>query len=65
MSVKRRGHASLVLDGKIYVLGGRGVSNAMLDTVEFHDPQADSWQRVASMPQGLHGHTAAAMGGKI
>ena len=27
--------------------------------------KADSWQRVASMPQGLYCHAAAAMGGKI
>ena len=36
-----------------------------LDTVEVYDPQADSWQRVASMPQGRYKHAAAAMGGKI
>merc|ERR1711951_85392 len=36
-----------------------------LDTVEVYDPQADSWQRVASMPQHLEDHAAAAMGGKI
>ena len=36
-----------------------------LDTVEVYDPQADSWQRVASMPQRLYKHAAAAMGGKI
>ena len=28
-------------------------------------PQADSWQRVASMPRGLNKHAAAAMGGKV
>ena len=33
--------------------------------MEVYDPQADSWQRVASMPRGLMGHAAAAMGGKI
>jgi N-acetylneuraminic acid mutarotase len=42
-------------------IGGGGV----LDTVEVYDPQADSWQRVASMPRGLRSHAAAAMGGKI
>ena len=38
---------------------------AALDTVEVYDPQADSWQRVASMPRRLHSHAAAVMGGKI
>ena len=51
MSVERFGHASVVLDGKIYVMGG--TDGDELDTVEVYDPQADSWQRVASMPQCL------------
>ena len=51
MSVERFGHASVVLDGKIYVMGG--TDGDELDTVEAYDPQADSWQRVASMPQCL------------
>merc|ERR1712091_274934 len=38
---------------------------ATLDTVEVYDPQADSWQQVASMPQPLCDHAAAVMGGKI
>merc|ERR1740139_1937836 len=36
-----------------------------LDTVEVYDLQADSWQRVASLPRRLYAHAAAAMGGKI
>merc|ERR1719352_1189739 len=42
-----------------------GFGGGCLDTVEVYDPQADSWQRVASMPRGLCGHAAAVMGGKI
>ena len=53
----------MVLDGKIYAVGGFG--GGYLDTVEVYNPQANSWQRVASMPQRLHAHAAAAMGGKI
>eukprot|EP00964_Phaeocystis_antarctica_P165339 scaffold145199_cov148-Phaeocystis_antarctica.AAC.1 len=41
------------------------VGIASFDTVEVYDPQADSWQWVASMPRGLYTHAAAAMGGKI
>ena len=33
--------------------------------MEAYDPQADSWQQVASMPRGLCRHRAATMGGKI
>ena len=67
MSGKRYSHASVVLDGKIYAIGGIGGHGGadMLDTVEVYDPQADSWQRVASMPRGLQGHAAAVISGKI
>merc|ERR1719424_520516 len=46
-------------------MGGLGAGAVLLDTVEAYDPQADSWQRVASLPQGVYQHAAAAMGGKI
>ena len=54
----------MVLDGKIYAMGGHDGAGR-LNTVEVYDPQADSWQRVASMPRGLRYHAAAVMGGKI
>ena len=53
MSGNRYCHASAVLDGKIYTMGGCGV--------DVYDPQTDSWHQVASMPQGLHVRAAAAM----
>ena len=66
MGGMRRYHASVVLGGKIYAMGGIGrYGNVTLDTVEVYDFQADSWQRVASMPQGRASHAATAMGGKI
>ena len=55
----------MVLDGKIYIMGGIGDGDVELDTVEAYDPQADSWQQVASMPHPAFLHSAAAMGGKI
>ena len=61
-------YASVVLDGKIYAMGGYdGPRDGAhpLDTVEVYDPQTDSWQRMASMPQGLCLHAAAVMGSKI
>ncbi len=54
----------MVLDGKIYAMGGLDDETWRSSTVEVYDPQADSWQRVASMPQGYM-HAAAALGGKI
>ena len=66
MSWERSSHTSVVLDGKIYVMGGTdGVPGNTLDTVEVYNPQADIWQRVASMPRGLNCHAATVMGGKI
>ena len=41
------------------------MDEASTDSVEVYDPQVDSWQQVASMPQGIHRHAATAMGGKI
>ena len=65
MSGKRMQHASVALDGKIYTIGGFADGVGTLDTVKVYDPQADSWQQVASMPQGRTAHAAATMGDKI
>jgi len=42
MSVQRMDHASVVLDGKIYTMGGTGNGGPTLNTVEVYDSQADS-----------------------
>ena len=65
MSVERSYCASMVVDGKIYAIGGCGSDLVPLNMVEVYDPQADSWQRVASMPCGVYDHAAAAMSDKI
>ena len=57
-----------VVDGKIYVIGGYDEEpeyDEGLDSVEVYDPQADSWQQVASMPGVRYSHAATSMGGKI
>ena len=36
-----------------------------MDSVDAYDPQADSWQQVACMPQPRRLHAAVAMAGKI
>ena len=63
MSQRREHHASVVIDGKIYAMGG--YFGQFLETVEVYDPQANSWQHVASIPQRVDWHAAAVMGGKI
>ena len=76
MSSWRVAHAAAVVDRKIYVIGGNDGHNIGgndgyyddaqdLDSVEVYDPQADSWQQVASMPQARRAHAAVAMAGKI
>ena len=55
----------MVLDGKIYAMGGLDDETWRSSTVEVYDPQADSWHQVASMPHGRRCHAAATMGGKI
>ena len=55
----------MALDGKIYAVGGMDEDCETLDTVEVYDPQANSWQLVARMPQGRANYAAAAIGGKI
>jgi len=74
MTFWRVAHAAAVVDCKIYVIGGNDGHNSDdgyyddaqdLDSVEVYDPQADSWQQVASMPQARRAHAAVAMAGKI
>jgi N-acetylneuraminic acid mutarotase len=66
MGAKRNGHASVVLDGKSSTPWAAMCCRRLTRHDEgLYDPQADSWQQVASMPRGLYRHAAAAMGGKI
>src|SRR4051812_7100358 len=44
--------AGVVLDGRIYVIGGVEASGKSSNVVEVYDPAADRWQRRANLPQG-------------
>lgn len=58
--------ASAVVDGKIYVIGGRVLtleSNTGIN--EVYDPKTDIWSKRAPMPTKRGGIAAAALGGKI
>lgn len=69
MEVARSEHPAVVLDNRIVVLGGLielapgrfGVT----PTVEAYDPRADSWTRLADMPQPLHHNMAAVVGDRL
>lgn len=60
---------AVVLDGKIWVLGGRwyGASNSIVDfhTVEIYDPAADTWTAGPRMNRPHAGAAAAVIDGKI
>ncbi|KPJ49076.1 MAG: hypothetical protein AMJ41_03655 [candidate division Zixibacteria bacterium DG_27] len=59
--------ASVVLDGKIYVIGGQDSipPYSSLNTVEVYDPDLDVWETLAPMPTDRWGLMVAVAGGKI
>jgi N-acetylneuraminic acid mutarotase len=52
--------AMTALDGKIYLLGGRGIK-----PVEAYDPHANTWQTLAAPPLELHHFQAVTFAGRI
>ncbi|XP_012869065.1 PREDICTED: kelch-like protein 29 isoform X2 [Dipodomys ordii] len=64
MTVPRCRHNSLVYDGKIYTLGGLGVSGNV-DHVERYDTITNQWEAVAPLPKAVHSAAATVCGGKI
>ncbi len=52
--------AMTVLNGKIYLLGGRGIK-----PVEAYDPGANTWETLAPPPMELHHFQAVVLGGRI
>ncbi len=73
MPTAREHLASVVLDGKIYALGGEtpnsnGTGNETymkLATAEVYDPVADTWSTLPDMPTSRSSIVAAAINGKI
>ena len=56
--VARSGHtATLLMDGKVLVVGGNGTSSAVSLT-EMYDPQLDQWTTVGALSAPRTGHTA-------
>lgn len=68
MPSPRDAAAAAVVDGVIYVVGGRDASipdspASRLQTNEAYDPVTDSWTTRAPMPTRRHGHVAVAVDG--
>lgn len=61
----RRGAAAAALDGRIYVLGGRGADGAVSPRVDVYDPAADAWTRGPDLPGPRAGLGAAVLGGAL
>jgi N-acetylneuraminic acid mutarotase len=55
----------VVVDGIIYVIGGRGPHNTILSVVEAYDPATDTWTRKADMPTARFRHAGCVIDGRI
>ena len=65
MPTPRWGAAAGVIDGKLYVAGGRGADLSVLSTMEMYDPASNSWGGRAKMLTGREGAGAAVLGGVL
>ena len=65
MPTPRWGAAGGVIDGKLYVAGGRGIDPSPRSTMEVYDPATNSWAARAKMLTPREGTSAAVVGGKL
>lgn len=61
----RNSAAGAVVNGALYVIGGRTVSDGNNATVEVYDPISDRWEQGRPMPKAQGGLAAAVSHGKI
>ena len=54
MPTARGFHASAVVNGLIYVVGGTGAGGSDVSTVEVYDPATNSWSTSASKTRGCY-----------
>ena len=59
------GAGSGIVDGKLYVAGGRDVNNTNYDTLFIYDIATDTWSSGPSLPQGENAPGSAVAGGKL
>jgi len=64
LATPRRQHAAVVLDGKIWVLGGFG-KNGQLASVEIYDPATNKWSAGPAMPKAFGVLSAVTIGTRI
>ena len=64
MPATRSGAASVVFQGKIWVMGGK-VGEGISASVITYDVEADAWATAPSLPRPVVGHTATVIDGRI
>ena len=65
LTTPRHAAAAAVINGVVYVFGGRTVAGGATNVVEVYDPLSDRWEAARPMPKALSGHGAAVLGRKI
>ncbi|MDP5273528.1 M56 family metallopeptidase [Chengkuizengella axinellae] len=68
MNQTRDNHTTVVIDGKIYVIGGfsyDGEELRYLSDVEMYDPEMDTWTQLAGLNQARAYHETEVLDGKI
>ncbi|KAL5015382.1 hypothetical protein ScPMuIL_009652 [Solemya velum] len=65
MNTARRNHSMVKCQGQVYAIGGIGINNKVLDSVECYNPSADMWEYVEAMPTARFNMAAGPCDGKI
>jgi N-acetylneuraminic acid mutarotase len=60
----RGGHAAVVLNGRIHVIGG-GNAVSTIDDHTVYDPQTDTWAERAKLPRSMGSPAAVVLDGKL
>lgn len=65
MATPQQETAVVVLQGKVYVLGGLDTESNPLDVVQVYDPATNKWSKAAPLPKAMHHVNAIAVEGGI
>ena len=65
LKIKRQEMPAVLLDKKIYIMGGIAANAVTLSSMERYNPSTNSWDTVAPMPATRHHHCAAVANNKI
>ena len=65
MPTARQHVGAAVLDGKLYVLGGRDGRSDAIDVAERYDPRTDRWETLPPLPKAAGGLESVTIGGTV